>query len=282
MKKIVVATDFSERSDRAIRRATLLAKTFDVSVSLVHVVDDDKPRRVVRTAERIAREILDEQVSSLRQIDGLECDHQIVLGDSFEGILKAAQDMGADMLIIGPHRRDKLKEVFIGTTAERTIRASDRPVLMANGVPSGAYRHALVAVDLSDSSAAAAQSLRTLGLDGEVRVSVVHAFNAPALSAMRRASATEDQIKDYVLDEEQHVAGELKSFLANLNVNPSHTVVMPIDSSAADTICAVAKDVSADLIVVGTHGLSGVLRAMLGSVAERVLRISKKDVLVVP
>lgn len=61
MKTIMVATDFSERSDRALRRATLLARQFEATMLLVHVVDDDQPRRIV-DAER------DEATKLLRQM----------------------------------------------------------------------------------------------------------------------------------------------------------------------------------------------------------------------
>jgi nucleotide-binding universal stress UspA family protein len=52
--------------------------------------------------------------------------------------------------------------------------------------------------------------------------------------------------------------------------------------SAARVICATAREVSADLIVVGTRGLTGVTKILPGSVAEEVLHVSDRDVLAVP
>ena len=164
MKTILVATDFSARSDRAIRRAVLLAHTFEAVLHMVHVVDDDQPARIVSAEEGAARALLSEQTRSLREIDGLQSDFSLVFGDPFEGIRASAQELQAGLVVIGPHRRQALKDMFVGTTAERTIRLSSRPILMANAVPAAPYRHALVATDLSDASASAIQTITDLGI----------------------------------------------------------------------------------------------------------------------
>jgi len=282
MRKIVVATDFSERSDRAIRRATLLAKDIGASLLLVHVVDDDQPRRLVKAEQKIATDLLSEQSGSIRDVDGLECDFSVVLGEAFEGVGQIAESIDADLVVIGPHRREALKDVFIGTPAERTIRKSRLPVLMSNGVPAGHYRRVLVAVDLSDCSAEVLRAVGELGLEKKTAISVIHVFDAPASGLMRRASSSEDQITDYIADEKERASGELSNFLKANHFNPVEAVLAPMDGSFADTICAVASRLSAELIVVGTHGRTGVGKFFLGSVVEEVLRIADRDVLTVP
>jgi len=212
MKKILVATDFSERSDRAIRRATLLAKRFNASVTIAHVVDDDQRKRAVWAKEQAAKELLDELVQSLREIDGLTCETRIIFGDPSVGITQAAREENADLTIIGPHRRQILKDVVISTTAERTIRASDRPVLMASGIPAGPYRHVLLAVDLSVASGEAVRVVQKHRFADTSDVSVVHIFDAPALGLMLRTSSAKDQIKDYLAGEEERASGELSVF----------------------------------------------------------------------
>ncbi|MBM3642705.1 MAG: universal stress protein [Alphaproteobacteria bacterium] len=282
MKRILVATDFSTRSDRAIRRATLLARTHGSSMTVVHVIDDDQPKRILKAERDAASVLLSEQARSLREIDGVDCDYSVVLGNAFEGIAKAAEETNCDLLVIGPHRRQALKDVFVGTTAERTIRASSRPILMANGVPAASYRHVLVAVDFSDCSADAVQAVRALCLDRNIAVSVAHVFDTPASGMMVRASSTEDQIKDYIADEQERASAELTSFLGALKFTPMQQVLRPAEGSAASTIATIARAVSSDLIVVGTHGRTGITKALLGSVAEEMLRVSDRDVLAVP
>jgi len=282
MKRILVATDFSERSDRAVRRATLLAHAHAASITLVRIVDDDQPKRLLRVEKDEATAILAQQARSLREIDGVDCDYRLVLGEPFAAIVQAAREEAADLIVIGPHRRRLLRDVFIGTTAERTIRESTLPVLMANSVPAGAYRHVLVAVDLSECSADALRAVGSLGLNAHAAVSVVHLFDAPARALMSRAALTDDQIADHLAEEETRAESELSHFLRNMAFETVGRVLKVNDGSPAHVIGEAAREISADLVVVGTHGRTGVTKLLLGSVAEAVLRLADRDVLAVP
>ena len=153
---------------------------------------------------------------------------------------------------------------------------------MANGVPSGHYRHALLAVDLSDCSAEAVSAVKRLGIDENVVVSVMHVFDAPASGMIRRASSSDHQIEDYITEEEERASGELKQFLSKAGFSPDEKILTSVEASCANTICAIARKQAADLVVVATHGRSGMGKLFLGSVAEEVLRISDRDVLAVP
>lgn len=282
MKTIMVATDFSARSDRAIRRATLLAKTFDAAVTLVHVVDDDQPAQVVRAEQAMAASLLREQAASLREIDAIACDVRVVLGDPFEGLVKAAADLLPDLLVVGPHRRQTLRDVFVGTTAERTIRSSPLPVLMANGVPAQAYRRVLVAVDLRDCAADVVRCVAGLGLDRHAAVLVAHVFETPGASLLAGASMTAAQLDAYLSEEQARAAGSLATFLRDQGFAPTGQIAKRSDGTTAGAILAIARETAANLIVVGTSGQTGVARLLLGSVAEEVLRRAACDILAVP
>lgn len=282
MKKILVATDFSERSDRAIRRGVLLAKQFNAAISLVHAVDDDLPPRVIDADRGAATALIDEQARSLREVDDVDCDGMVVLGDPFEGLTKASDAIAPDLLVVGPHRRQTLKDVFVGTTAERTIRATRRPVLMANALPVGGYRNLLIAVDFSASATAALQAVTRLRLGTDAVISIVHVFEAIGAGFRTRVSMTDNQHQGHIADEEQRASTELATFLQGFEVDPQHTIVRHRMGTMAHTINEVANGVTADLVVIGTHGRSGLAKVLLGSVAEGVLRTATSDVLAVP
>ncbi|HTE43338.1 MAG TPA: universal stress protein [Steroidobacteraceae bacterium] len=282
MKKILVATDFSTRSDRAIRRAILLAKKFEAAISLVHVVDDDRPKRIVDAERESASMLLSELARSLRELDGVDCSASVTLGSVSKELIKTAEASMSDVLVIGPHRHQALQDVFVGTTAERTIRMRRRPVLVASGVPASSYRHILVAVDFSDCSKNALRVVSDLGLDNHAAVSAVHVFDAPVRGYMGLGSASDHQIEDYLAREKVRAAGDLAVFMRGLEFAPTRHVLKLNESSTAYVICATARELSADLIVVGTRGRTGMTKLLLGSVAEEVLHISDCDVLAVP
>jgi len=282
MKRILVATDFSTRSDRALRRAILLAKQHGGPLDLVHVVDDDQPPRILEAERSAAEALLDETARTVRAVDGIACEATVALGDPFEGIVRTSEECGADLVVIGPHRRHALRDVFVGTTAERSIRQGTRPTLMANAVPAGPYRRVLVAVDLSERSREAALAVTALGLDRDAAVVMVHVFDAPGVDYMSRAALRTDEVDRYLGGQEDDARRHFAAFVGGLPVPPSQAILKRAAPTPAATIAAVADDIAADLLVLGTHGRGGVAKFLLGSVVEEVLRMAGRDVLAIP
>ncbi|MGM0583159.1 MAG: universal stress protein [Pseudomonadota bacterium] len=282
MKTILVATDFSERSDRALRRATLLARRSGARIVLAHVVDDDQPRRIVEDERAQAETLLFRMAATLRDVDGVACETRVIAAAPFLGVLQAVEEAAPDLLVIGPHRRQVLRDVFIGTTAERTIRAAGLPVLMVNGPPAADYRHVLRTTDLSGASRAALQRVAALGIGEGARNSILHVFEPPEPRlALDRSLPRREQ--DRALDDEgRDAARDLARFLASANLAGLEPILRYEGNAPAQEILAAAEEEGADLIVIATHGRGGLARRFLGSVTEQVLRISPIDVLAIP
>jgi len=282
MKTILVATDFSERSDRAIRRAQLLAHEFESRIQLVHVVDDDQAPRIVQAERFASTELLEEMARSLDKVDGIKCGFRVVLGQPFLGITQAARELDADLIVIGPHRRQILRDILIGTTAERTIRNSDRPVLMANGVPTSPYRRVLVTTDLSPHSEATFRTAQALGLFNRPSVSLMYGFSAPGAALMSRESFRKEEQEAYIAGERRRAVDEVASFIARVSAEEILTILKPITVNIPETIFETARERPPDLIVLGTCRRSVFGRVLMGSVAEEVLRVAECDVLAIP
>jgi nucleotide-binding universal stress UspA family protein len=278
MKTILVATDFSERSDRALRRATLLAKQFEASISLLHVIDDDQPRRIVEAERDVALELLREMQMTVTAHDSVPCEIRLVLGAPFAGIAQAMQEMAPDLLVIGPHRRQALKDVFIGTTAERTLRSGGYPVLMANGPPLGPYRHILIATDFSEAAHRAAERFFALELGRGAKVSLLHVYDVPLHHTMMGREELQTSFDKQSITAMQ----ALSDFAKSLGDGRMHQIARPQASTPALDVLEAAKTAGVDLVVVGTHGKTGLTKYLLGSVAEELLRIADRDVLAVP
>lgn len=281
MKTILVATDFSERSDRALRRATLLARQSGAALSLVHVVDDDQPRRIVDSERELASELLREQAATVRSVDGVACDARIILADPFAGIVRAAQDTAADLLVVGPHRRQALRDVFVGTTAERTIRSVACPVLMANAPPVGPYHHVLLAVDLGEGTGHVVRRFADLDLAPRAARSLLHVFNAEETRLAMGHALDDRGRRGEVAAAQAEADAALAAFADGLEGAWTRRLVRPQRASAAETILAAADEQRAECIVVATRR-KGLAKAWLGSVVEEVLRHADRDVLAIP
>ena len=282
VKSILLATDFSERSDRALARARLLAKEAGAKLTLAHIVDDDKPSSMAQAEAATAAGILDEQARMLQEMDGLAAATHVRLAAPFAGIVQAAQDHAADLIVIGPHRRRILRDVFIGTTAERTIRTAPCPVLMANATVAGRYRNTLLTTDLSAQSRKALTTYGKLGIAGGAKISILHVFEDAALRLAMGHSIPRSEMDIQNSKAQEKAYRDLFTFTEGLGLDIAmHHVRLDLTSPATEILTA-ADELESDLLVIGAREKSGVDKLFLGSVAEAVLKTADIDALVLP
>jgi universal stress protein E len=183
---------------------------------------------------------------------------------------------------MGSHRKQILRDIFIGTTIERVIRTGPYPVLMVNADTEHPYRYVIAGVDISEPSAHAIKTAKALGLVDDANLTVVHAFIAVARGKLYVANAPQDQIEDYVARERMQACEELSSFLTAQGFGGSRWSYRVEEGRAFEVILRVVKETVPDLVVIGTHGRSGIVKMLIGSVAEEVLRSLDVDILAVP
>ncbi|MFD1104644.1 universal stress protein [Sphingobium olei] len=282
MHSVLVATDFSPRADRALRRAVLVARQFSAGLVLLHALDDELPETLLAIQRDSSEGLLAETAATISSSDQVDCTYRLVMGDPFRALVDAARELEPDLVVMGPHRRNLLKDIFVGTTAERTIRESATPILMANGMPASPYQRIMIATDLSECSLEAAKAAMELGLLAEAHLEILHVFDTPERSMMQRSMMTGDEVEDYTATVRAEAINDLRSFLSEAGIQPDRKTVQAIELSVPDTILSAARKAQIDLLVIGMHGRTGLEKFFLGSVAEEVLRYAKVDVLVIP
>ena len=279
--QILVATDFSVRSDRALRRASLIGRKLGASLTLLHVVDADLPDPLAAAETSAASAILEDSVQTLRSHDGIAADWLVNVDDVDAGILAAADDVAADLIVIGPHR-NRLRDVFVGTTAERVVQRSLRPLLVAVETPSTHHRRTLLALNFDEASKAAGREALALGLFDHTEVVVMHAFDAPAEHLLKRSMEQAETIARYVDAEGEAAADKLRTLRDELGLPPTCQTIVSVKGSPARTILESAQSAGSDLIVVGASQRQGFERALIGSVTANVIRDAHRDILIVP
>jgi nucleotide-binding universal stress UspA family protein len=195
-------------------------------------------------------------------------------GPPAPAILKTAEAEGADLVVVGAARPDRLGGWFLGTTAQRVLRGADVPVLVVRRPLHRPLERVLLTSDLSELSAAVHE-------EGLATASA--AFGEPA--GMRSLLVLPLPLSAFVLPSEvlEHAALDgLETFLGarRLHARPVEPVVRA--GAPAEEIAAEAEEWPADLLVVGTHGKGWAARLVLGSVAEAALRDAPCNVLAVP
>lgn len=133
---ILCPTDFSDAGKEAVRYALSLAQGFGAKVILLHVVepvefypaqlhDPELGTRVKEELEKEAREMMS-QMEQHFSAEHLET--QIVVGKAHTAVLEKAEELGADLIVIGSTGRSGLSHLLLGSTAERVVRQSKCPV----------------------------------------------------------------------------------------------------------------------------------------------------------
>ena len=281
MKRILVATDFSTRSDRALRRAVLVARRAEASLILVHVVDGDRSERLVASERREALSLLAEAADTLSSSDGIEAEPMVVVDDVHSGILDSADRSGAGLIVLGPHRR-RARDVFIGTIVDRVVRRSRLPLLVAVQPPVSPYERTLLALDFDAASKSAGQAAVKMGIFADTDVVVMHAFDTPAEGMSRRSLQARDAIEEYVATERARAVERLDELVRELGLPPGGRRVAAINGTEARTILESATSEDAQLIVLGTNQRKGFERLLIGSVTESLIRDAHRDVLIIP
>jgi len=283
LKNVLVPTDFSKGAERALGRALLLPLARGARLHVIHVLPGDLPVKVRSKAEAKAKRALDQVLSRARagMTTGREVNltSEILAGEAFVEIIRCSRTMGAEMIVLGRHGHRPIRDMFIGTTAERVTRHGDVPVLVVNRKPAQPYRRPLIATDLEDASRRTFElALRVLG--PRVRnINVVHAFDVPFEGLVTRTFPAREK-SDYRKVFQEKAVADVSAFLAtykDVDVRWK-TAVRAGDARSVTLSEAVRRHT--DLIAIGTHGRSGVAHALLGSVAEWVITAASGDVLV--
>jgi nucleotide-binding universal stress UspA family protein len=278
LRTILVATDLSPRSDRALDRAVRLAGEGRRLVVL-HVIDEDLPSALTHAQRTEAYHLLQQQID--RHPAGAPADLvvDVELGRTPETILDKIEEHEAGLVVIGTHRHGGLMDWFRGTTAERLLRHAEAPVLMVKERPLEPYRRIVVAVDFSVYSRRAVALARQLVLDGSLLL--VHAFDLPFAAAAERQHMSATARARHEASLRRMIDEQLEAFLRTFEppLPPLRTVMR--EGAPRPVIAEAVAQAQADLLVVGTHGRTGVARALLGSVAADLLREPPCDVLAV-
>jgi universal stress protein E len=280
--QFLAATDFSTRSQRAVRRAGLLAQEHRAEMALVHVVDDDQPQDLVAVEMREAERILSEQIKVVAELQGVTCRPLVVSGDPFDGILRTARSTQADLIVMGAHRKQLLLDIFVGTTIERVIRMGSWPVLMVNKEGQRPYRTALAAIDMSEASANAIRTAKALKIAGDAHLTFAHAFHPLAKGQMFVAGLSKEAIDEHVAEEQVRATNEVIEFLGANGFDGHSPSLVVEEGSPIEVISSAVRRSRPDLLLVGTHGRRGLAKAVLGSVSEEALRALDIDILAVP
>mgnify|MGYP001225182655 CR=1 FL=1 len=272
-KTILFATDFSSRCDRSLERAISLARQWNARLILLHVLE--KGRAAMTEDARRSEEVrLHDLLRAELGDHAGEAETRIARGPVGDTVVAVAGEAGADLVVSGVARYDELGDFVLGSTVDRLVRHSSVPVLIVKKRARTAYDDIVIATDFSPCSAAALRTAATMFPDA--RLHLVHAYHVPFEGLISKE-------ENRAAFEREHAA-EMATFLSGLSL-PDGAVARisthVVYGETENAVESVVRATGAGLAAIGTHGRTGFVAAMIGSIAEAMLGALDCDVLTV-
>jgi len=296
--QVLLPTDFSANADFARPYAVAFAKTYGGRIHLAHVVDEGAASGGGAAAFGLASSdlgpLLDamedhakarlEHIQTELSDEGVEVVVHLVRGNPAKGLVKIAEDHKCTLIAIASHGRRGFDHLVFGSVAERVLRTSSIPVLCVKH-PEHEFvqmREGTIAIDRvlypTDFSAFSEKGLPFAEsvcreFDASLTLAYGHEYPMNSPELISEASAT---VSASLESSARRMLDEWKAKVTDIKVESEMRVGSPY-RVVGDLI----KELDVDLVVVPTHGRSGVAHMFLGSVAERIARHAPCPVLTI-
>lgn len=293
IRRILFPTDFSRCANQAFAHAVQLAKRHGAELHVLHAYVPYEDHTSLLTTASLAPEVKPGatiltppmlQVLEAEQAQSLPIT-QMVIRDISTGpvILDYATEHDIDLIVMGTHGRRGIGHLFLGSVAEEVVRFAACPVFTIKETKephrASAFRKILVPVDFSKNAEQAVRCAKELATLYGAELQLLHIVEEqlhPAMYATGRSS-----IFEFMPEIEITSAKEIERMLKESGGPDVATEIHIREGRASRDIVRFAESHGSDLIVIATHGLSGIEHLLLGSVTEKVVRFARVPVFTV-
>ncbi|SDC25313.1 universal stress protein [Natrinema hispanicum] len=286
---ILIPTDGSDHAARAAEHALTLAEWFDATVHAISVVDTDAASGMLSSGS-IRREFMNQlEDGAERAVETIETmaddssavQTAVLRGKPKKKILAYATDIDAELIVMGTHGRSGVSRFVAGSVTEHVVRRAEIPVLTVRAnertEPADSYDEILVPTDGSDAAGTAVDHGLELARAADARVHAVTVLDTGDMAASPTLSPPTEVMKE-LETERQNATDEIATRAREDGLAATSTV---LEGRPGDELLEYIDDHEIDLVVMGTHGRSGIDRLLLGSTTERLLRHASAPVLAV-
>ncbi|PEQ12947.1 hypothetical protein B2G71_08910 [Novosphingobium sp. PC22D] len=263
---ILIATDLSARSDRAVDRAIMLGRQSGCPVRVAHVLDPDGH-------ETMDPEAIEARVRQVLPDDAGAVEIALLHGSPPSALAAEAERIGARLIVAGVARYNQVTDYLLGTAIDYLLRKASVPVLVVKQRPKAPYRRILLPVDLSAASRQAL--LVACAMFPDARIIAVHAFHV-GYEGLRAPSHTLEETRS-------ENEAELTAFLASpeLAEIKGRVETRAMKGGTEQCVADAIDEYGPDLVVLGTHGSGSLRHLTIGSKANTMLSWIAVDTMVV-
>ncbi len=269
LERILLASDFSKSSENLLEYAINLAKTFHSQIILVHVLPDDianeKAKLLISQAALKQLEDIRNKIKSVGLIAG---EPILEFGSPFDKIIQAADNVNANITLIGSGEKSKNDVFQLGITAYKIIRKSNKPVWVVKQGKVLNIKNIICPVDFSPESERALKNAITIARRFNTELLIISVCKT---YFSRSARIDGDWDKENEKAHVEHLK-KFNLFLRNFNLTNLHWASEILSGDPSTEILRAISRYKSDLVIMGTTGKSNLSRLMLGSVTEKIIR----------
>ncbi len=289
LRTILAPTDLSALARHAVVRAALIAADSGARLTLQHVVSMgslDALRHLIdggtgdleqRLLDAVRGEV-QALAADMGAAHGVVPDIALAVGAVLSEIASHADAIDADLLVMGARGAGFMRELLIGSTTERVLRKSTRPLLVVKQMAHEPYRRVLVPVDFS------ARALHALHVAQQVapqaELVLLHAFEVPFEGKLRYAGVEDSALSGLRANAGREASARMNELVAAAGLDAHKVRRVVVHGEATSRILEQEQEQDCDLIVIGKRGLGVIEEMLLGSVTKHILAQSAADVLV--
>ncbi|MBS1176051.1 MAG: universal stress protein [Proteobacteria bacterium] len=285
---VLAATDFSPAARHAAERAARVAHETGAALSLLHVLPGGslaELRQWLGAGHVLEQQLHADTLAQLQQAaQALQLERGVPVttlqtsGVAFEEISREAERQDAAVMVLGARGMGFMRRLVLGSTSDRLLRRSTRPLLVVRQIPHEPYRRALVAIDFSPWSSAAVQSARRVA--PSARLLLFSVFQVPFEDKLHFAGVDAATIEHYRRQARAQALQRLHALAQRSGLKAGEWEPQVAEGDASMRIVETEHALDSDLVVLGKHGQSATEELLLGSVTKHVLAEGSADVLV--
>lgn len=290
VRMVLATTDFSDTAGYAVERAAMLAARCGARLGIANVISRGTLNALhdlmaPDSSDELEDALVQDALAQLHQLadgvgerHGVDVEVSVSAGSVLREIDTYADAIKADLLVLGAHGASLVRDLLVGSTTERVLRRTRRPMLVVRQAPQRPYAKVLVPVDFSERSTAAIDFARNVAPAAELVL--LHAYEVPYEGQLRLAGVEEAKVVELRKSAREDSLKRLDRLIDEAGLSGATVRRVLVQGQPASGIVEQAKVLDCDLIAMGKQGLRMIEELVLGSVTRRVLEHAHCDVLV--
>ena len=275
MKAILIPTDFSEQANNALDVAYAIAKKNNASIKLLHIIEAPgvgsfNTMGEVYTGDPMNNIYIMEMMKVMKgkmemlvndpKYSGVEMNYNVTVGNAFSGISNEINEFNIDMVVMGSKGSSGLEETLIGSNTEKVVRRAKCPVLtVKDKMDVDTIKNIVFASDFRAKGGNVIAALKDFAAAFGAKMHLLKVNTPNSFSSDRE------------------LRGRMNEFARKHGLE-NYTINIYSHEDEEDGIIYFADDIKADVIALGTHGRTGLMHLLSGSIAEDIVNHARRPV----